>query len=208
MFARRLLTIGLTVLALGATSAEAAKLKALIVDGQNNHNWKETTPLLKCQLEETGLFTVDVATSPAKGQDMSGFQPDFVAYDVVVTNYNGDPWSAKTKKALVDYVSGGGGFVVYHAADNAFPKWKEYNEMIGLGGWEGRTEKDGPYVYYQDGKVVRDMTPGPGGGHGPQHPFVIVVRESEHPITKGLPRELHAPRPTSCIAECAARRRT
>ena len=60
--------------------------------------------------------------------------------------------------------------------------------MIGLGGWGGRTEKDGPYVYYNDkGRLVRDTMPGPGGAHGPQHQFQIRIRNSDHPITKGMP---------------------
>ncbi|MFH1918651.1 MAG: ThuA domain-containing protein [Planctomycetota bacterium] len=167
--------------------------KALIVDGQNGHDWKSTTPVLKKVLEETGLFSVDVATSPAKGEDMSGFAPDFAAYDVVVSNYAGDSWPEKTQKALVDYVSGGGGLVVYHFACAAFPQWKEYNEMIGLGGWGGRNEKDGPYLRWQDGKVVRDMTPGRGGGHGPAQPFQLIVRDPDHPITKGLPEKFAHP---------------
>ena len=69
----------LALLATG-TTLHAEELSALIVDGQNNHPWKETTPLLKPLLEQTGLFTVDVATSPPKGQDVSGFKPDFAAY--------------------------------------------------------------------------------------------------------------------------------
>ena len=60
--------------------------------------------------------------------------------------------------------------------------------MIGLGGWGDRTEKDGPYVYYnKDGKLVRDTTPGSAGHHGPQHEFVIEVRNPDHPITQGMP---------------------
>ena len=94
-----------------AAVATAAPMKALIVDGQNAHNWKETTPILKKLLEETGLFTVDVATSPAKGQDMSGFRPDFAAYKLVVLNYQGDDWPEATQKAFVDYVANGGGVV-------------------------------------------------------------------------------------------------
>jgi hypothetical protein len=43
-------------------------------------------------------------------------------------------------------VARGGGFVTVHAANNSFSTWKAYNRMIGLGGWGGRTEKDGPYV--------------------------------------------------------------
>ncbi len=170
-----------------AAVALAAPMKALIVDGQNNHNWRETTPHLKKLLEETGLFTVEVATTPGKGRDMSGFKPDFAAYDVVVCNYTGDEWPEETNQAFQQYVVGGGGLVIFHAADNAFPKWKAYNEMIAVGGWSGRNEKDGPYLYWKDGKIVRDMTPGRGGTHGPQHPFQIVVRVDDHPITKGLP---------------------
>jgi uncharacterized protein len=183
----------LTALALWAgmigVAAAAPSLKALIVDGQNNHNWKETTPHLKKLLEETGLFTVDVATTPAKGEDMSQFKPKFAGYNVVVMNYTGDEWPAEAKQALENYVSGGGGLVIFHAANNAFPKWPQYNEMIGVGGWGGRNAKSGPYLYWEDGKIVRDDSPGPGGTHGPQHPFQIVVRVPDHPITKGLPEK-------------------
>jgi len=182
-----LITLGLWA-AMVAVSV-AAPLKALIVDGQNNHNWKETTPHLKKLLEETGLFTVDVATTPPRGQDMSGFKPDFAAYDVVVSNYTGDSWPEETNRAFEKYIAGGGGMVVFHAASNAFPKWKEFNEIIGVGGWGGRNEKDGPFLYWKDGQIVRDMSPGRGGTHGPQHPFQLVVREPNHPITAGLPEK-------------------
>ncbi len=60
--------------------------------------------------------------------------------------------------------------------------------MIGLGGWGGRTEKDGPYVYYNnDGKLIRDTQAGNGGAHGPQSEYQIQIRNSDHPITKGMP---------------------
>ena len=174
-------------------AADEAKLKALIVDGQNNHDWRNTTPLLKKHLEDSGRFTVDVATSPPGGEDLSGFKPDFAKYDVVVSNYNGAAWPKATQEALEKFVRGGGGLVVVHAADNAFPEWKEFNQMIGVGGWGGRNEKSGPYVRYRDGKFVRDTSPGGGGSHGTQHPFVVVVRDNKHPITAGLPASwLHA----------------
>jgi type 1 glutamine amidotransferase len=208
-----LIALGIwAVLAAGATAAP--KYKALVVDGQNGHKWQETTPVLKKILEDTGMFTVDVATSPAKGKDMSGFKPNFAAYNVVVSNYQGDPWPKETEKALADYVRKGGGLVVYHFACAAFPKWKEYNEMIGLGGWGGRNEKSGPHVRWRDGKIVRmknDTVPGTrevevtdpatgkktkktvevfrAGSHGPMQPFQVVIRDPNHPITKGLPEK-------------------
>ena len=173
---------------LWANAAEE-RLSVLIVDGQNNHAWQETTPLIKQILKGSGKFRVDVATSPAAGEDMSGFQPKFSDYDVVVSNYNGEPWSEQTQQSFEKYVAGGGGFVCVHAADNSFPNWAAYNRMIGLGGWGGRTEKDGPYVRWkeQQRRFTRDRSPGRGGSHGKRIPFMVVVRDSDHPITQGLP---------------------
>ena len=181
------------LLALSITVSVAAPMKVLIIDGQNNHDWKTTTPALKRILEETGLFTVDVATSPPAKADLGAFQPEFAAYRVIVSNYNGEPWSKKTEKAFVEYVRGGGGFVSFHAADNSFPDWPEYNEMIGVGGWGNRTEKSGPYLRLREGKWVEDPTAGRGGSHGAQHAFVVETRNTSHPIMRGLPeRWMHA----------------
>ena len=81
--------------------------------------------------------------------------------------------------------------------------------MIGLGGWGGRNERHGPYVYFDDdGKLVRDTAKGPGGHHGPQHAFQIIVRDVEHPITKGMPRGVDARARTSCTIGSAARPKT
>src|SRR5688500_19548666 len=56
------------------------------------------------------------------------------------------------KASFERFVEGGGGLVVIHGADNAFPHWPAFNEMIGVGGWGGRTEKSGPLWYVKDGK--------------------------------------------------------
>ena len=71
---------------------------------------------------------------------------------------------------------------------------KEYNQMIGLGGWGGRNEKSGPYLFYNDlGKLIRDPRPGRGGSHGPQSEFIVQVRDFKHSITKGMPQKwLHS----------------
>jgi type 1 glutamine amidotransferase len=176
-----------------AFAADPAPIKVLIVDGQNNHNWKLTTPLLKKALEDAKIFKVDVATSPPARGDMSKFQPKFSDYQVVVSNYNGEMWSKETREAFNDFVKNGGGFVSVHAANNAFTGWLEYNEMIGLGGWGGRNEKSGPYIRIKEGKVIRDESKGSGGSHGRQHAFLIETLDREHPITKGLPEKwMHA----------------
>ena len=180
-----------------AMAATAAPIKVLIVDGQNNHKWQETTPAMKKILEETGLFQVDVATAPPKGQDISSFRPKFKDYAVVISNYSdfggGSIWPEPTQRDFEQFVKNGGGFVSVHAADNAFPNWLEYNRMIALGGWMDRDEKSGPYVRWRNGKAERDMSPGKGGHHGRPHAYKVEIRDTKHPITKGLPAEwMHA----------------
>jgi len=188
---RRRQLLGLLWIAVPAMAAK--KRKALLIDGQNNHDWKTVSPYLKRYLEETGMFTVDIATTPPKGGDMAGFRPKFKDYAVVVLNYNGEDWVKETENDFVAYMKGGGGLVVVHAANNAFPTWPEFNEMIGVGGWGNRTEKSGPYMRLREGKWVPDMTPGRGGHHGKQHAYKMTLRDGEHPITRGLPKEwMHA----------------
>jgi type 1 glutamine amidotransferase len=184
----RTFTLALAALLACASAAAARpKIRALIVDGQNNHNWREGSPVMKRALEATGLFTVDVATAPPEKSDLGGFKPDFAAYQVIVDNYNGDEWPTATRQAFLDYVKGGGGLVVVHAADNAFGNWEEFNKVIGLGGWGDRTETSGAYLFWRDGKVVRAQMPGFSGHHGRQHPYQVTAREPAHPILRGLP---------------------
>lgn len=181
------------LLCCAAAALAAPPYRALIIDGQNNHAWQETTPVLQRLLEETGLFQVAVVTTPPQGGDFSSFRPDFTRYQVVISNYNGEPWPRPVQEAFTAYVRGGGGFVVYHAADNAFPEWPEYNEMIALGGWGNRDERAGPYLRLREGKILLDSSPGRGGSHGARHEFLITVRDRQHPVTRGLPETwMHA----------------
>ena len=204
----------LILMACAAVLGADAKMKALIIDGQNNHKvWPKSTIMMKQYLEETGLFEVEVdrtrflwrSDREAKYLPLAGdfdseelpnpksdpdFKPNFKAYDVIISNFG---WKAadlpeETQRALEKYMMNGGGFVSVHAADNAWPMWLEFNKMIGLGGWGGRNEKSGPYVYYNDDdELIRDTSPGGSGAHGPQHEFPITVRAADHPIMKGLP---------------------
>ena len=102
-------------------------LDALIVTGQNNHNWQRSSVYLKDILEKSGIFTAEITISPPAGEDMSGFIIDFTPFDVVVLDYTGDDWPPETRDNFVSYVENGGGVVVYHASSNAFPDWPEYN---------------------------------------------------------------------------------
>src|SRR2546422_615412 len=178
----------------GVRVARAAPaIRAMILDGESGgpyHAWQETTPYLKRMLEETGLFQVNVVTAPPAGGDFSNFKPDWDKYQVVVFNYDApdERWPDGLKASFEQYVRNGGGFVVVHAADNAFPKWPAYNLMIGIGGWRGRDEKSGPFWYFKDGRLAPDSSAGPAGRHGARLPYKIENRVVDHPITKGLPK--------------------
>ncbi len=165
-------------------AAADRKLAALVIDGVNNHDWAAGTRAIQTVLEGTGRFTVTVSTWPAK--------PQFQGYDVVINNFNGGPteagtrWPREMEQALEAYVRNGGGLVVYHAANNAFLQWPEYNQMIGLG-WRDKSFGEGIAVG-PGGAIVR-IAKGQGlnPGHGPRHEFEVFVRDATHPITKGLP---------------------
>lgn len=191
--------LAVLVAAVLASMAAAAnpKIKALIIDGQHNHNWQVTTAFLKRTLLDTGRFEVDVSTTPGElspQAEWGVWRPAFAKYQVVVLNYNGVPWPAEVQGSFVNYVNGGGGGVVIHGANNAFKGWKDYDLMIGLG---GRRDKNyGDRLTFDDqGKLVR--TPKGEGwqkaGHGTPHSFVIIARTPDHPIIKGMPAKwLHA----------------
>ncbi|MDR1356640.1 MAG: ThuA domain-containing protein [Tannerellaceae bacterium] len=184
-------TLASLLVAFGATARKP--VKALIVTGQNNHNWQVSHVVIKDILENSGLFSVDFAISPEKGQDMSGFIVDFTPYKLVVLDYNGDNWPQETMTRFEDYAAKGGGIVVYHAADNSFPGWAAYNRICALGGWEGRDENAGPYAYWYGGELVKDASPGTGGSHGRRHEYMMNARDNEHPIIRELPnRWAHA----------------
>ncbi len=168
-------------------------IKTLIITGQNNHNWKVSSAIIEQILDDSGLFEADVVTTPPRGGTMAEFSVDFVPYRLAVLDYSGDEWAQPMKEAFLDFVRSGGGVVIYHAADNSFPGWKEFNRMIGLGFGGNRDETAGPYVFWRRDRVIHDDSPGFGGHHGDQHAFLVVNRDTSHPITKGLPGKwMHA----------------
>ena len=165
---RAVLVVALALLAVQSPAATSVRL--MLLDGESGgpwHKWQLTTPVLKKILDEPGLFQVDVVTAPAAGGDFSAFAPKFSDYKAIVFNYDApsDRWSDTLKKSYEDYVSAGGGMVSVHAANNAFAGWDAYNKMIGIGGWRGRTEKDGSYWFWKDGALASDPSAGPAGSH-------------------------------------------
>ena len=146
----------------GSDARAAEPLKVLLLSGKNNHNWKATTPVLKKILEDSKRFTVTVTNDPATSLAAPGLDK----YDVIVSNWAGFPkikdrqWGPKGEKAFLDFVKGGKGFALFHAASASFHTWPEFQQLIGA-------------------------TWGKGTGHGKQHAFDVKIA-AEHPITHGM----------------------
>ena len=138
-------------------------IHVLIFSGQNNHNWRETTPKLKAILASSGNFSMDVTEHPEQC-DAATLQK----YDVLLSNWNtfGKPavtnWPPPMRVAFLDFVRSGKGFVSVHAGSSSFYDWSEYQQLAG-GSWKlGQT------------------------GHGPPHEFTVKLADADHPITRGL----------------------
>ncbi len=183
----------LVLMGLPAINASAQKNKpilVLIVDGFSNHDWKQTTKVTRWILEGSGLFKVDVSTVPADSLLRESWLPEFKKYAVVIQNTNNIAdtqlkWPRDAEIKLEEYVKNGGGLYVLHSANNAFPHWKEYNKMIGLG-WRPNTF--GYALEIDSDKNIIRYPPGEGNntGHGDRFNAVIQIL-NRHPINKDYP---------------------
>ncbi len=174
------------------------RVNALIVDGFSNHDWRKTTAFIASTLEETGIFSVDVTSTPSEpsAEDWGQWRPRFADYDVVILNWNNIRqtdlrWPQAVERELEAYVRGGGGMLAFHSANNAFPHWPEFNRMIGLG-W--RAKDRGVALRLDADGTIRRIPPGEGErtSHGPRQD-TVVIRLNDHPITHGIPQRWLTP---------------
>lgn len=185
---KTLLLAFLTVFAISQAKGEES-LRVLIVDGFSNHDWEATTRDLQELLSKDPAVKAEVSTVPAQDSETWGsWLPEFSDYEVVIQNTNDiskkGAWPRPAQEALESYVKEGGGLLLFHSANNAFPEWKEYNRMIGLG-W--RSKDFGPSVKMVDGKPVK-IPAGEGDktGHG-KRLDTLITRHGDHPIHENLP---------------------
>lgn len=196
---RSLLAVGVCLALLapaGDTCSGGSKsgaIEVLIVDGFSNHNWRQTTRMVRRILEDTGLFRVHVSTAPGSADSpvWQTWRPLFSDYDVVIQNMNNIGkgqlrWPREVELALEEYLRSGGGLYVLHSANNAFSHWAEYDRMIGLG-W--RRKDAGMSLEIKDnGQIVRiPQGEGKGTSHGPRFDTVVRVL-NRHPINDGFPQ--------------------
>lgn len=169
-------------------------IRVLIVDGYSNHDWKQTTTVTKKILQESKLFTVTITTAPATTNEdtLSAWNPDFKGYDVVIQNTNNIHskalrWPRRMEEKLEQYVANGGGLYILHSANNAFPHWKEYDKMIGLG-W--RAKETGFALEIDSNKKIIRIPPGEGSNtsHGKRFDALINIL-NRHPVNNDFPAQ-------------------
>jgi hypothetical protein len=171
----------------------ADRLRVLILDGFSNHNWRLNTKLLRGLLEPTGLFDVSVSTCPGAGSpDLEKWQPNFAGADVIIQTCNDfgqrppPKWPEGVQSAFVDFVKKGGGVLIFHSGNNAFPDWPEYNDIIALG-W--RPASYGTALKMDADANVTRIPPGQGKGtYHASRSEVLVHTLGEHPIHTGMPK--------------------
>src|SRR5262249_45762431 len=143
------------------------------------------------------LFDVSVSTSPPKA-DSPGWdqwRPKFAEFDVVIQTCNdinhGPSWPRQVQEDFEQFVSNGGGVLIFHGGNNAFPTWDAYNQIIGLG-WR-KKEQGVALTIDADEKIVTiPIGEGSGTNHGPRTD-VVVHRLGNHPIHEGMPRTWMTP---------------
>ncbi len=190
----------------GFAKSNHGKIRVLIVDGFSNHDWQQTTQLLRGILDGAGKFEVDVSTAPqdSDSPEWAAWRPKFSNYDVVIQTCNENAnnglllnlkkkpdWPEAVKHDFAEYVRKGGAVYIYHAAENAFVGWKEYEQMVGLS-W--RDADYGTAIRIDDaGKLVRiPPNDGRATNHGKRQD-VLVTRLGNDPIHAGLPRAWMSP---------------
>jgi uncharacterized protein len=170
------------VAAIAVPFASGASVHALLIDGADT---QARTATIQAILKAADVHT-EVLTAPTKGNP---FDPPFDRYKVVILNYSSDQWPLTTMAALEKYVQNGGGLVALASADSAFPSWTEYNLMLGVSSGQNRDKSAGPIWFYQGENVAFDSDlSGPAGKtQQPDQPFAVTIRNTDHPITKGMP---------------------
>lgn len=154
--------LALVVAAESAAAYAAEPIRVLLMTGQNNHNWKATTPVYEKLINEAGRFALTVDHKPWEfGGDA------FDNCDVVLSNWSVwpkvelDPWGGETKQAFLRFIEGGGGLVVVHAGSSVHYQWQEFQTLVGKTWINGST------------------------WHGKKHEFLVTPNDG-HPITAGM----------------------
>jgi type 1 glutamine amidotransferase len=137
--------------------------RVLLLTGEDypGHKWRETTPVLRTQLEQDTRLGIHVV------EDLKFLRsPELHTFAAIVMHFkNYDPAvpGPEGQENLARFVRQGGGAVLVHFACGAFQEWPDFVQLAGRV-WDPKLR-----------------------GHDPHGSFRVDIVDSQHPITQGFP---------------------
>ncbi|REK19971.1 MAG: hypothetical protein DWQ45_26010 [Planctomycetota bacterium] len=158
---------------------EEEPIRVLIFAGNEAHkwhNWEQTTPAIRAQLELDPRVRVDVSNDI---EDLA--RRPLEDYDVIVQNSYANwqdptPLSVEARKSFVNFMQRGGGLILIHFANGAWhyslpmageSDWPEYRNIVRR-------------VWNHDGEGDAKS------GHDAFGPYTVEVLDVDHPVIRGL----------------------
>ena len=169
------------------TAQERENTNVLILQDREHHDTNLQAETFKAILQKSLEYHVDIIIST---EQKRWYEHDlrFSNYDLVVTSSLGfEDLPNEPLKELKKFIVEGGGFVVVHQGTAAYVDEPVFQELIGLGWYGSHT---GSHISWNDETDDWEETPiyhGVAPAHGKQHEMVIDTRNTEHPVTMGLP---------------------
>jgi len=153
-------------------ASDQSEKRILIITGEDGHKWRETTPILKAQIEQDSRMHVEVLDDLKKLETT-----DLSPYAALILHFKNDDPNIPGRSAfdaLSNYVRKGGGLVIVHYASCAFNEFGD--DYRALAGRSCPTKKE-----WKRNPLPRQMR-----GHDPFGQFTVHIVRHDHPITQGL----------------------
>jgi hypothetical protein len=111
----------------GKTPKSGKLLYMTFSEGYHHQSIELSQPILKEMGEKSGAFQISIT------QDPGAFtRENLKNYAAVMFYTHGEPpFTAEEKRALVDFLKSGHGFVGVHSASDTFTQWSVYNQIVG-----------------------------------------------------------------------------
>lgn len=179
--------LGLCLVTVTAKQKGNDTIEVLIIQDVDHHDVALQANTYKSILKTALNYNIDVILST---DDKKWYKNDLQlsGYDLIVTSSLGfENLPTEPLNQIEKFIKNGGGLVVMHQGVGSYEDDPKFQELIGIGWYGSHT---GSHIYWDDNKNDFTQTPiyhGVAPAHGKQHEIVVDIRNSEHPITKGIP---------------------